>query len=80
MNEIEFEQLFTRPLNMAIVGRSEIESKLYPIPCIKITLGQVNILDFSFDEETKDRIILEGKTAVGEYWKQQKIHPRRKSI
>jgi NTE family protein len=80
LHEVELDQLFIRPLNLAIVGRSEIESKLYSIPCIKIRLGQINILDFSFDEETKDRIIQEGKTAVEEYWRQQKIHPRRKSI
>lgn len=80
LHEMELDQLFTRPLNLALVGRSEIESKLYPIPCIKIILGQINILDFSFDEETKDKIIGYGKAAVEEYNKQQKKHTRRKSF
>jgi NTE family protein len=80
MEDLELDQLFTRPLNLALVGKSDIESKLYPIPCVKIILGQVNILDFSFDEATKERILLEGKKAVQGYWKQQKPQIRRKSL
>lgn len=80
IENLEFDQLFTRPLNLALVGKSAIESKLYPIPCVKIILGQVNILDFSFDEITKDRILSEGKKAVQVYWKEQKPHTRRKSF
>jgi hypothetical protein len=43
-------------------------------------LGEINILDFSFDEETKNKIILRGKEAVNDYFKQRPLAKRRNSF
>jgi len=65
--ELEMDQLITRPLNVALIEKSNIEANLYEARCIRIRLGEVNILEFSFDEDTKNRIIEKGKDAVKHY-------------
>jgi len=66
--ELEMDQLITRPLNVALIEKSNIEANLYESKCIRIMLGEVNILEFSFDEDTKNRIIEKGKTAANHYF------------
>lgn len=66
--ELEMDQLITRPLNVALIEKSNIEANLYESKCIRIMLGEVNILEFSFDEDTKNRIIEKGKAAANHYF------------
>ena len=71
--DLEIDQLITRPLNMALIEKSNIEANLYETRCIRIMLGEVNILEFSFDEDTKNKIIETGKAAAHNYFKQTPI-------
>jgi predicted acylesterase/phospholipase RssA len=65
--DLEIDELITRPMNIALREKVNIETKFYDAHCIQIQLGEINILDFSFDEETKNRIIEKGRDAVLEY-------------
>jgi predicted acylesterase/phospholipase RssA len=77
---LEFEDFLLRPLNVLYVEKMNIESSFYPSRCIQIMLGQVDVMDFSLDEEAKDAIIQKGKEAVLEYMKQIPKPKRRNSI
>ena len=59
--------------------KGNLELKVYDSKCIQINLGNLNILDFSFDKETKNMIIKNGVDAVNEYFKNT-IIKRRHSI
>jgi len=78
--ELEMDALVTRPLNIALVEKSHIEPRFYDAQCIEIVLGEINILDFSFDEDTKNRIIERGKEAVLHFMKRKPTPKRRHSI
>jgi len=78
--DLEIDQLITRPLNIALIEKSNIEARLYTAPCIMISLGEVNILDFAYDEVTKATIIERGKTAVRDYIRRAPTIKRRKSV
>lgn len=81
IEDLEMDQLFIRPLYIALTNKSSIESQLYNTKCIRICMGQINILEFSFDEETKNKIISSGKQAVQGFFKTHSpIQGRRKSI
>jgi hypothetical protein len=43
-------------------------------------LGELNMLDFSFDEKIKHQIVEMGREAVLQYWEQQKKPQRRHSF
>lgn len=62
--ELELDQLMTRPMNVALQEKANIETRFYDAGCIQIQLGEINILDFSFDDETKRTIIKKGEEAV----------------
>jgi NTE family protein len=74
---LEMDELITRPLNVALREKTNIEARFYDARCIQILLGELNILEFSFDEDTKNTIIQKGKEAVIHYWNQQ-VKPRRR--
>ena len=74
------DELVTRPLNVALQEKTNIEARFYDARCIQIMLGELNILEFSFDEDTKKIIIQKGKDAVVQYWNQQVKPTRRNSF
>jgi hypothetical protein len=78
--DLEMDELITRPMNIALREKVNIETKFYDAHCIQIQLGEINILDFSFEEETKNRIIQKGRDAVLEYVLQKQPRKRRNSI
>lgn len=82
IESLEMDRLFIRPLYIALTHKSAIECQLYHTKCIRILLGQVDILDFSFDDETKNKIIRAGEEAVQTFFKGEYVPSlqRRKSI
>lgn len=75
---LEMDALVTRPLNVILQEKTNTEARFYDARCIQIMLGELNILEFSFDEDTKNTIIQKGKDAVIHYWNQQ-IKPKRRN-
>lgn len=76
----EIETVVSRPLSIVFSQRSQIESQFYDARCINIVLSNLNILDFSFDEKTKEYIITQGKTAVQAHFKNPPKQQRRHSF
>ena len=76
---LSIDELVTRPLRILLMEKGNLELKLYSLNCIQIQLGNINIMDFSFDEKTKQNIMLKGKESVIDYFKKIKIK-RRNSI
>ena len=76
---LDIDVLLTRPLRISSMEKGNLELKVYDSKCIQINLGNLNILDFSFDKETKNMIIKNGVDAVNEYFKNT-IIKRRHSI
>jgi len=77
---LEMDALVTRPLNVILQEKTNTEARFYDARCIQIMLGELNILEFSFDEDTKNTIIQKGKDAVIHYWNQQAKPKRRNSF
>lgn len=67
LSELEIEKLVIRPLYIALNEKTNIEITLYDVKCIKIQLDDVNVLDFSFNDEIKNGIVQKGREAVKEY-------------
>lgn len=61
------EQLMVRPLSIALTEKTNIEVTLYDVECIKIPLGDINVLDFSLSEESKRGLVEKGREAVKKY-------------
>jgi NTE family protein len=80
LDTLDFGTIIARPLNLALIEKMKIETRFYDARCIQILLGEINMLDFSFDEETKNRIIQTGKDAVIHFFKEKTIIKRRHSI
>ena len=78
--ELDVDELITRPLNVILREKVNTETRFYDARCIQIHLGEINILEFSFDENTKNIIIEKGKAAVIEYWSNRPLPKRRHSI
>jgi hypothetical protein len=76
---LDMDALLTRPLRISSMEKGNLELRVYDSKCIQINLGNLNILDFSFDEETKNMIIKKGMDAVNDYFKSS-IIKRRRSI
>ena len=79
LTNLDIDKLITRPLRISLMEKGNLELQIYDARCIQIKLGNLNILEFSFDEEIKNFIIKKGKEAVNEYFKNNKIK-RRHSI
>jgi len=80
MMDMELDQLITRPLYIALREKATVEASLYDAHCIQIQLGEINILDFSFDEDMKQKIVEKGKDAVRQYLRGQGRITRRNSL
>ena len=68
------------PIQIVFTERTNIEARFNDSQCIQIKLGNLNILEFSFDEETKTFIVEKGKEAVSEYFKNYPKPKRRYSV
>ena len=73
---LDMDALITRPLRISSMEKGNLELKVYNSRNIQIHLGNLNIMDFSFDEETKNFIIKKGKEAVIESFKIHNIKRR----
>lgn len=78
--DLAMEELIMRPIQIVLTERTNIESRFYDSKCIQIELGKLNILEFSFDEETKSYIVEKGKEAVSNYFKNYPKPKRRYSV
>ena len=78
--DLSMDQLITRPMNIALREKISMETTHYDAGCITIMLGEINILDFSMEEGTKQWIIQKGKEAVIDYFKTRSNIVRRHSI
>ena len=67
MADMEMDEFMMRPLNIVLIEKSKMESRFYDARCIQIMLGELNILDFSMEEDTKQMIIQRGKEAVVQF-------------
>ena len=78
--KLDLEELIMRPIKIILTERTNIEARFYDSQCIQIRLGDLNILEFSFDEKTKNFIVEKGKQAVIEYFKNYPKLQRRYSF
>ena len=78
--DAEIEEVIIRPIRMVLAAQQELEMKFYDAQSIQIKLTKFNILEFSFNEETKNSIIEIGKKAVINYFKSKSKLKRRHSV
>lgn len=78
--DLELDELILRPLSIMYVEKTRIESQFYNAGCIQIQLGELNIMEFSYNEETKNSIIQKGKSAVEHFFKTRVKPKRRHSV
>jgi NTE family protein len=77
---LEIEELISRPIKIIFTERTNIETRFYDSQCIQIDLGNINMLEFSFDEDTKKFIVEKGKEAVVAFFKNRPKPKRRYSV
>jgi predicted acylesterase/phospholipase RssA len=77
---LELEELISRPIKIILTERTNIETRFYDSHCIQIDLGNLNTLEFSFDEDTKTFIVQRGKEAVSRFLKGRPRVKRRHSV
>ena len=77
---LELEELISRPIKIILTERTNIETRFYDAHCIEIDLGNLNILEFSFDEDTKKFIVQRGQEAVCNFLKNRQRVKRRYSV
>ena len=75
--EEEIDKIIARPLQLVLHEKYKLETRFYDARVIEIMLGNLNILEFAFDEETKNFIIKQGREAVKIYLKTE-IKPQRR--
>lgn len=80
LEQASIESLISRPIAIVLTERVNIETRFYDSHCIQIQLGELNILEFSFDTETKNHIIHLGKQSVKQFFKTIKKPQRRYSV
>lgn len=78
--DADLEDIIMLPIKITLTERTNIEAKFYDSQCIQIDLGHLNVLEFSFDEETKAFIVEKGKEAVINYFKNYPKPKRRYSV
>ena len=80
LKDAEIEEVIIRPIRMVLAAKQELEMKFYDAQSIQIKLTKFNILEFSFNEETKNSIIEIGKKSVINYFKNKSKPNRRHSV
>ncbi len=78
--DLSIEELIRRPITIVLTERTNMEARNYDSLCIQINLGNLNILEFSFDEKTKNFIIERGKESVKKYFNNIQKPKRRYSV
>jgi predicted acylesterase/phospholipase RssA len=78
--DLSIEELIRRPISIVLTERTNIEARFYDSLCIQLNLGNLNVLEFSFDEKTKNFIIERGKESVKKYFKNIQKSKRRYSV
>jgi NTE family protein len=78
--DLPIEDIIGRPIKIVLTERTNIEARFYDSHCIQVRLGNLNTMEFAFDEETKNFIIKRGKDAIEEYLKTQPRPQRRHSV
>jgi predicted acylesterase/phospholipase RssA len=78
--DANLESIIMLPIKIILTERTNIEARFYDSQCIQINLGSLNILEFSFDEQTKTFIVEKGKEAVINYFKNYPKPKRRYSV
>ena len=79
-DDLSMEQVVTRPINILYAEKINTELRCYDSPCIQIELGEIDIFDFSMEQEIKLQILEKGKRAVVSYVKAQPTLLRRHSF
>jgi NTE family protein len=77
--DMPIEDIIARPIKIVLTERTNIEARFYDSQCIQVRLGNLNTMEFAFDEETKNFIIKRGKDAIEEYLKTRPRPQRRHS-
>lgn len=77
---LEIEELISRPIKIIFTERTNIETRFYDSQCIQIDLGNINMLEFSFDEDTKKFIVERGRESVVAFFKNRPRVKRRYSV
>ena len=80
LDDLSPEQLLVRPLAIALTEKTNIETTLYDVECIKIPLGDVNVLDFSLSEEVKRALVEKGREATRQWFRTRPRPARRNSF
>jgi predicted acylesterase/phospholipase RssA len=80
LGEEDIEKIVIRPIRLALMSKQKLEQQFYKARSIEICLDNLNILEFSFNEETKNLIIKRGKEAVIKYLKEEPRPERRHSV
>lgn len=80
LGDEEIEKIVIRPIRLALMSKQKLEQKFYKARSIEICLDNLNILEFSFNEETKNLIIKRGKDAVIKYLREGPKPQRRHSV
>lgn len=78
--DLSIEELIRRPISIVLTERTNIEARFYDSLCIQLNLGNLNVLEFSFDEKTKNFIIERGKESVKKYFNNIQKPKRRYSV
>jgi NTE family protein len=80
LDQLSSDHRLIRPLFIALTEKTNIETTLYDVECIKIPLVNVNVLDFALSEEVKKELVRKGSEAVREYMTSRPKPARRKSF
>lgn len=79
-DELSIEQVVTRPINILYADKINTELRCYDSPCIQMELGEMDMFDFSMEQEIKLQILEKGKQAAVSYVKARPIPRRRHSF
>jgi predicted acylesterase/phospholipase RssA len=80
LEDLSSDHRLIRPLSIALTEKTNIETTLYDVECIKIPLNGVNVLDFSLSKEVKKELVRKGSMAVREFMKGRSRPVRRHSF
>lgn len=80
LDDLSPESLLIRPLSIALNEKTNIEATLYEVECIRIPLGDIDVLDFSIPEDIKKGLVLKARDAVRAWLRGRPLPIRRKSI
>ena len=79
-SDLSMDQIITRPINILYAEKINAELRCYDSPCIQMELGEIDIFDFSMEQEIKLQILEKGKQAAVSYVKKQPTPLRRHSF